>query len=326
MLARDDIAVAAPLLRHCEALDDAAIAEIVLTTTVKHARAASARTTPGIATAEAIVATEDPMAILNVINNTDVILSKAALEKLCRLARREGNIASALLARGAMPPMAAATLYWSADSQRRTAILKRLEGEKNWPSGLETRKAPMRVADGKSREAAHRGLISILKAGRNEEFRSLFGRAMGLEPVLANRILTDAGGEPFALACAAAGFSEPDFGTLVLLYNSEVGSSVQRVFALRSMFGALKEDLAWNILDAWNASQRRKAAASEALPEETPREQPESAQLRGAVYEAVGVRAERVAAQPPARPVRRSGDIAALRPGAGERSAGGGRG
>lgn len=329
MLARDDIAVAAPLLRHCEALEDAAIAEIVLTTTVKHARAAATRLNPGIATAEAIVATEDQMAVLDLIKNTNVILSKAALEKLCQLARQDGKIATALVARGAMPPMAAATLYWGADSRRRAAILERLGREENWPGNLEGKKAPMRLADAKSQEAAHRGLLSILKAGRTEDFRTLFARAMGLHPALADRIFADTGGEPFALACAAAGFSEQNFATLLLLYNSEVGSSVERVSALRGMFGTLNTDLAWHMLDAWNASLRRKAATSEAQPGEAPREQNasrEMTQLRGAVYEAVGVRAERVTAQPPARPARRSGDAAAQRPGIADRSAGGGRG
>lgn len=324
MLARDDIAVAAPLLRHCEALEDRAVAEIVLTTTVKHARAAAARSNPGIATAEAIVAIEDPMAILDLIKNTNVILSKASLEKLCRLARKDGEIATALLARGAMPPLAAASLYWTADSQRRAAILERLEAQDNWPADLNAHKAPMRLADAESRNAAHRGLISIIKAGRTDDFRTLFSRAIGLEPALAERMFADKGGEPFTIACAAAGFSEQDFATLLLLHNSEVGSSVQRVFALRKMFAGLDRDFSWIMLDAWNASLRRKPPAGEAdIAEQAPAARQETEKLRGAVYEAVGVRSERVSAQPPARPAPRGGDLAALRPGSGERSAGG---
>ena len=342
MLARDIIAVAAPILRHCEGLEDLKIADIVLTTSVKHARAAAERALPGIATAEAIIAIEDREAILTLIANQNVIFSKAALERLCRLARNDAVIANKLMARGAMPPIAAATLFWSADSTRREAIIARLEKEPSWPLDLSQMQPPMRVADARSRHAAHRGLLAVLKAGRRDDFRAIFGRAMGLKPQLEERIFADKGGETFAIACRAAGFAEQEFATLLLLYNREIGSSVQRVFALRGFFAAVSEDLAWRMITAWNASLPRKSAATAtagASPEqirtalhnaeivvaETAAQARPALPLRGAMYEPVGVRAERVSAVPPARPVHPASEHAATLPRGSGRTAGGGR-
>lgn len=278
-LAEDDIVVAGPLLRHSPALSEEELASIVLTTSVGHARAAAARPAFGAALSDAIIATEDPEAILTMLRNSCVTLSADGVRRLCRVAGANGAVVEALLKRGDLEPAALADLFWSAASQSREAILKRLAAQAVWPARPPRLNAPLRGVDAEDVKLAQEGLTKILLAGHVDDFRDLFRRAMGLTPELAARIMKDEGGEPFAIACRAAGFSLAAYTTLLILYNPAVGQSVQRVFALGGIYETIPQPLAWRLLEAWSAGARDKGQGRSAL--------------RGAVHEPVAVRTER---------------------------------
>ncbi|HSM19041.1 MAG TPA: DUF2336 domain-containing protein [Hyphomicrobiales bacterium] len=310
-LAAEDIAVAKPLLRHTPALSDEELAEIVLTTSLDHARAAAARPAFGAALSDAIIALEDPEAILTLLRNPYAALSAAGIQRLCRLARSEKAIAEALLARNNLQPPVLASLFWQATSEGREVILEERSAQAVWADEQPRLNAPLRRVDAADLKLAQEGFSKILLAGRVDDFRDLFGRAMGITPALADRIMKDESGEPFAIACRAAGFPMSTYTTLLILYNPAVGQSVQRVFALGSIYERIPQALAWRLLEAWSVQMRDDAPPADS------REQ-SSAALRGAVHDPVGMRTERSSATysasragqrprlPAARPAQRS--------------------
>jgi len=288
-LAGEDITVARSLLRHSPALSDEDLAEIVLTTTVEHARAAAARPAFGAALSDAIIATEDTEAILTMLRNPYAALSADGIRQLCRAAGSDEAIAEALLNRDNLEPAMLADLFWYASSADREAILEALSEQAAWPAEQPRLNAPLRRVDAASLKLAQEGFSKILLAGRIDDFRDLFGRAMGITPALAARIMKDESGEPFAITCRAAGFSMSTYTTLLILYNPAVGQSVQRVFALGSIYERIPQALAWRLLEAWSAKMATRRAEPAATGERSP------APLRGAIHEPVGVRTERAA-------------------------------
>lgn len=313
LLAGDDIAVAGSLLRHSPALDDAALAEIVLTSSIEHARAAACRAMLGTASTDAIIALEDREAMLDVARNTDATLSADGISQLCRLAKNDAAMAQALLTRTDLRPELTVALFWYASSQLRETILERLAGEdigmSAWLNAIPRLNAPVRHADAETLKSTHEGLSSILLSRRTDDFRDLFGRILGLKPALAQRILNDESGEPFAIACRAAQLSVECYTTLLILYNPVVGQSVQRVFALGGLYESIPGALAWRMLEAWNAGTRDEA------PVQTPAAAATPARMRGAIHDAFAVRTERPDRSAGYVPTRPAAQPATARPG-----------
>ena len=288
-LAAEDITVARALLRHSPALSDEELAEIVLTTTLEHARAAAARPAFGAALSDAIIAIEDSEATLTMLRNPYAALSADGVRRLCRAAGSDDAIAEALLKRNNLEPAVLADLFWYATSENREAILEQLSEQAVWPAEQPRLDAPLRRVDAASLKLAQEGLSKILLARRIDDFRDLFGRAMGITPALAARIMKDEAGEPFAIACRAAGFSMSAYTTLLILYNPAVGQSVQRVFALGGIYERIPQALAWRLLEAWSAQMGNREQPAD-IREESP------APLGGALHEPVAMRTERSAA------------------------------
>jgi uncharacterized protein (DUF2336 family) len=279
LLAEDEIVVAKPLLRHSPALSDEDLALIVLTTTIEHARAAAERTAFGAALGDAIVATEDQEAILTMLRNPYATMSQDGIRRLCRTASGVQDIVDALLKRDNLEPAVLADLFWYATSASREAILLRLSAHALWPAEQRRLNAPLRQADAANLKMAEEGLSKLLLGRRIDDFRNLFSRAMGIGPLLAARIMKDDGGEPFAIACRAAGFSMAAYTTLLILYNPAVGQSVQRVFALGGISETIPRALAWHLLEAWSARMGEGARAAIGL--------------REAIHEPLAIRSER---------------------------------
>ena len=286
LLAADDIVVARPLLRHSPALSDEDLAQIILTTTIEHGRAVASRPALGVAVSDAIIAIEDAEAALTMLRNPHTALSGEGIRRLGRVARSDAAMVEALLARDNLEPAVLADLFWHTTSGNREAIFARLNADADWPSEQLPINAALRRANAESRKIVQEGLSKIMLARRIDDFRDLFGRAMGITPALSERIIKDEGGEPFAVACRAAGFTHEAYSTLLILYNPVVGRSVQRVFALGSIYEKIPGALAWRLLEAWNAVTRERER-----PASVPWQG--SVALRSAIHESYAVRTDR---------------------------------
>lgn len=276
-LARDDFSVAAPVLRHCTLITDSDCAEIVLTTSLDHARTIAGTHKPGPQTIEAILALEDQAAIAALLRNTEVTLPEDALTRLHRLAIDHGGLAHSLMSRPGLTPPMLADLFWFAGSEKRREILEQLAplvSSPGWRRPTRELVSPLRLAGAEGRESACEGMSKLLRGGQIDAFTGVFARALGIDETFAARITGDELGEPFQVACRAGDIPIAHFTGYLIHYNPVVGRSIERVFALQRAYEQVPLQLAWRLLEDWNATQRgeRQAPYSKAPAREPARE------------------------------------------------------
>ena len=295
-LARDEIEIARSLLLHCLTIDDDELALIARTDTQDHVLAIVERPAIGPKTAEAILARANRNATIALCRNSHASLTPAALSRLQDMASADPDIARALIERGNIEPTLMLSLFWQADSAKRETIIRELaaraDGIDQLAPDIPVISAPMRKASKAGREAAHHGLTAILVQHRTDDFCVMFAKLMGIKQQLMKRIMRDRSGEPFAIACAAAGFPHEAFTTLVILYNPEVGQSVERVYGLGGFYDKVPEAVAWRMLEAWNLALREdvpvfgmREAIHDAFVRRT---QPEAANTSGKLFPSAG--------------------------------------
>jgi uncharacterized protein (DUF2336 family) len=234
-LARDEIAVAQPLLTQSPALDDSDLIATIRATPKKHWLAIVERRRLNDMVAEALIRTHDPQTALAVVRNDGAKLSNAAVDACLHLTREDPAIAEALIRRVEVRPAQALTMFWWCDHGARLSIIKRFGADRavlihamaevfaiaaseRWED-METRKA-LRLIERRQRNraAAERSPYGSLEGATVAAERGV-DKAMALEishmagrkPMTGARILTDTGGEPLAILCKATGIKREVF-------------------------------------------------------------------------------------------------------------------
>lgn len=83
------------------------------------------------------------------------------------------------------------------------------------------------------------------------EFSRTLESALRIPRKLAERVATDASGEPFVVAAKALGMKAPVLQRVLLFLNPSVGQSVQRVYDLADLFDELTREAAERMLAIW---------------------------------------------------------------------------
>lgn len=83
------------------------------------------------------------------------------------------------------------------------------------------------------------------------DFRHTLERALGIELGLAQRIADDPSGEPIVVLAKAIGMQSAPLQRVLLLLNPQIGQSVQRVYALASLFDEIDLAAAEQMLAIW---------------------------------------------------------------------------
>jgi hypothetical protein len=121
-----------------------------------------------------------------------------------------------------------------------------------------------------SADAAKRLEAAALQRNVLEFSRILVG-ALGVTPVLAQRITRDAGGEPIVIAAKAVGMKAAALQRALLFVNPAIGQSVQRVYALAQLFGDITPAAAAHMVAIWRGDA---ASAASPRPAKKPPHQP----------------------------------------------------
>jgi uncharacterized protein (DUF2336 family) len=129
-LARDEIAVAQPLLTQSPALDDSDLIATIRATPKKHWLAIAERRRLNDMVAEALIRTHDPQTALAVVRNDGAKLSNAAVDACLHLTREDPAIAEALIRRAEVRPAQALTMFWWCDHGARLSIIKRFGADR----------------------------------------------------------------------------------------------------------------------------------------------------------------------------------------------------
>jgi hypothetical protein len=227
-LAADSGAVARPVLTHCRALSDDDLFLAVRSGDPLKALAVAEREDIGLAALVALEDMDDPAV-------------KAAL------AARIGR--SPLP--NSEPLMASATdvgrrFLAAATALRETMLAELALSQPALPPGLGPRGSGQGQGQGQGQEIEVAALSR--RAGALAE---AIGRSFGLDRALACRIAEDAGGEPLVVVARALDLGREATTRILLFAHEAIGTSVDRIAALSTLYDAVPRGVAVTLVRAW---------------------------------------------------------------------------
>jgi hypothetical protein len=131
--------------------------------------------------------------------------------------------------------------FFAADSARRRAMLRQLEGG--------AVKLPAHAAH--EAAATCRELEGAALRSRPFEFVREMERALGIPRAIAQKIVNDSSGEPMLVVARALGMPVDVVQRILLLVNPAIGTSVRRVFDLTELYQTVSEQSALRLVALW---------------------------------------------------------------------------
>lgn len=289
----DDISVAAPLIDNLTDIPDTLLMEAA-TMSPQHRARISRRMRLNDHLVETIIAQGDIEATLLLLKRDDVTISKQCIEDL--VLQTEHNIAlrSPLLERWELTPINGFAMFWWLDASGRRRVLTRYAMDRrviqealadlysevfSQEQGDPVVKGILKLCDRRHRarglqgetlsvEVAQKTLAACL-ANPNNETATAAGFIAGVSHETSRRILTDMGGEAFAVMCKAVGISRSNFADLlskVPMFRTpqSIGPSftLQDNERILAVFDMTARDYSRTILRYWDWQNNLKASAS----------------------------------------------------------------
>jgi uncharacterized protein (DUF2336 family) len=280
LLLRDHIEVAHDLLETCPSLSDVDLADCARNATVEHRKLIAGRRGITEVVSEVLV---EPMeaAVLDVLlRNADAALPNSAVEMIVAATRDSPRFIPLLLRRPELRPHHAYVMFWWSDAEARKLVLQRfavsrevlqeatsdvfvLAAEEGWADPISRkalqfieRRQRNRLAVAKSRFETLEQAVLAAAEGMDREIAEEISYLSGLKPMTGAKILTDAGGEPLAILCKAAGLPKGAVQALWLaMRRPETGDDGKTTPALeRAMlvYDTIAVDRAQTVLRYWN--------------------------------------------------------------------------
>jgi uncharacterized protein (DUF2336 family) len=249
-LASDDIAVARTILTHSPALSDADLVDVVNNATTEHRVAIASRPHVDNSLISALIIAGEDDVFEAIARNPGAKMDEVSLTRIAARSQHNAGLAEALTTREDLKAGALSGLFWSVSATMREKIIDLVSPAAEFSGGLE--RAPIRLSSDAERETALAGLASLLTARKKDAFQHIMAQLLGISHALMGQIMSDTEGEPFAIACKAAGFRSESFTTLLLLYNPTVSESIKRVFALSELYERISPAAGWHFLHIWN--------------------------------------------------------------------------
>jgi uncharacterized protein (DUF2336 family) len=265
VLANDAIEIARPILHHSPVLTDLDLIAVVETATVDHREAIAKRPEVPANVSTALAAAHEPKVVEALLANMGAVIPRAVFGDLVALSKAVETIRKPLIQRKDMPKDLAHRMFWFVSAAMRHAILERFavdpkEFDDVFASVLADRqieadkRATGRPAQWSIGEV--NGLIAKVKAGDVNGFTQGLGKLIGVEPAVAAKIVSDAGGEPLAIACKAVGADRSQFTTIFLqLDYKRFGKArpIAHVQNVAKIYDLLPKDKAMAAVTLWNA-------------------------------------------------------------------------
>ena len=228
------IDIARPLLAENEGYDASDLRQLVGLTTVEHHLIIAGRKEVPATVGDALVSTEEPHVIRQLLTNKGAVLSEQALDRILICSRKHEDLTELLIHRPELEPSQAMVMFWWADGPTRRLILQKHAADRGEMILRCAEVFPMMAEEGWKDEIARKGLQMIERRQRNRaaidksEFDSLedavshasmvgmapdlateIGYLAGVKPVTIAKILSDHGGEGLAVLCKATGLKRP---------------------------------------------------------------------------------------------------------------------
>lgn len=275
-LAHDVISVARPLLEKSTALGDSDLVDVIQAKGRDHWVATSRRKELSSSVTDALIATGESEALIEIARNKGAQFSAAGYERIVHLSEKEPALCDLLVARDDITPALAHTMFWWASSSLRLDIVNRFTADRRMlrealndaiDEGIDAFSSDPELMRTLSMMAPQRRYgpslgEELLSAARSADMRkvvSLLAKYADIRPQTAAHIVTDPGGEALAVAAKALGMTRKEFLQFALLIASHRDSTSRtaaEVNRLTALFDSVATDRADVVLRYWDDTVR----------------------------------------------------------------------
>ncbi|MDZ4739007.1 MAG: DUF2336 domain-containing protein [Alphaproteobacteria bacterium] len=224
LLASDEFEIAAPILYHSPVLTTEDLIAIVKAKSPEHREAIAKRANVPPDVVSALVAVKEPRVIESLLANSGAVIPRAVFHDLVALAERTSSLCKPLTERRDLPKDLAHQMFWFASAALRQVIVQRFSIDAKDLDGvlaevLAEKRLTARPGSG-NRSYWNAGEVSALvgkaKARDVPGFTKALAVVTGVDMVTAEKIVSDMGGEPLAVACKSVGADKSQFTTIFL--------------------------------------------------------------------------------------------------------------
>lgn len=269
---KEPLAVSGPLAREGACLTDCDLVHFADTGTLEHRLCVAQRRDLGRVVCDALSARGEIDVLRALITNNTTLLSDRTMELIVRRSSAQADLIVLLLRRRELTPWFAHLMFWWADGEERSAILKRFPIDRRAVVealadlfDLETLVETEAVAAHTTyrllrparrlKDEALQALIAGVDSRSTQSAVSAVAAAADISPKTASWIISDEGGEPLALLGKALGLSRDDFRDVAArlgaarLSGAHTENEMERAVAL---FDSVTMDKADSILHFWD--------------------------------------------------------------------------
>jgi len=227
-LARDEIAIAFPVLTESPVLQEADLIDVLRDSPPEHRLGTLQREGLSENVATAVVDTRDPQVMRWLVENPGAKIPPAAMATLVEASRAEPELQGPLIHRADLPPELATKMHAFVPDELRQELVALHQVK---PSASDAASVATEVsspaADARALTIAQelRGsgalnvdlLVKAIRAGKMTEFEAMFARFGRISLAASRQILSSPTGEALAVALKANGIAKGTFATIFIL-------------------------------------------------------------------------------------------------------------
>jgi uncharacterized protein (DUF2336 family) len=277
-LAKDEIAVAQPILQDSPALDDDLLIDIAQHQSQDHIMAMTKRPNVSENVSASIVDNGNDHVVASLLENDGAEISRPTMEQVVERAAGSEILHKPIVGRSNIPPDLLNEMFFSVSSDLKEHILKRNESldpnvvediiqqshndfSKKGSQNETISPAEKFINEAEeNRELTESFLVDLLRNRKLAEFLYGFSRLAELDVKTAKRVLQDKSAEALAIACKASRFDRATFSTFVLLTDANQQRTPSEVNVLMDLYTEVSIETAQRTIRFWRI---RKAAADQ---------------------------------------------------------------
>ncbi len=280
-LARDDISVAEPILKHSLALSEKDLVRIIRARSQQHMKAISKRKNVTSRVSEELVAHGDKEVLVELAKNDSAKINPDTMKKLVAHSRNLPELQAPMAGRYDLAPQLLTQMYFFVSSALKKEILKRSDALDpklidqaindnrkkiltitSHDVKIEVQEAQQFINDKARANAINETLLKeLIETRRATEFILAFSHYAGVDSATASRIMQDSSWESLAIACRAANLERSTFAKIVfgLQKSLDQQSSGLRILDL---YLKIPQDAAERVMRFWRVRSQSAAKAN----------------------------------------------------------------
>lgn len=224
LLASDEIDIASPILFHSPVLSTQDLIEIINARTPEHREAIAKRASIPAEVVSALVSVKEPRVIEALLVNAGAVIPRPVFADLIAMSETVEAIRRPLIDRRDVPKDLAHRMFWFVSAALRQTILQRFSIDTKELDAILAdvlSERDMKFASPSQKQSTWaagdvQALVAKAKSGDVPGFTKALEMVIGIDSKTAQRIVSDMGGEPLAIACKAVGADKSQFTTIFM--------------------------------------------------------------------------------------------------------------